>query len=124
METLNLWFVGEQFPPSTKRKKRTDLTSSAKFDSEADIESEAEQPPEKKSRRKYLRKSNIQPATKPSNIQPETIENAFIDEREEGDVDTDNLVDDSDNQQVEHTESDWEVSDFLSSDESCDEWVP
>ena len=46
-----------------------------------------------------------------------------IDEGMEGDEDTDNIILCEQEEEVDD-DSNWEVSDFMSSDDSCDEWVP
>ena len=77
------------------------------------------QPPKKKARKKQspIRKVN-EPGT--SNILKETLNNEPTCNGEEGDIertDDTSTVIESDN------ESEWEVSDFSSSDDSSDEWL-
>ena len=144
-----LWFIGNQFPPSINHRRGTKVTQE-QDGSEADVESEADEPPPRK-RTRSKAAMQFAPKTPPQNVQehPEAecglptptppthfsqppllvsrpsspIELYSSDNGIEGDADTDDLQTENDNPD-DDSESDWEVSDFFSSDESCDEWAP
>ena len=112
------WFTGRQMPPSfaSRRTKNRIIV-----DSENSGESESEDSPKPKRRKKR----NI--IKKAKNV---VRCNEFRDSNEGDDDDdgTAGMQDESDEMPSEavasDNESEWEVSDFLSSDDSCDEWIP
>ena len=80
---------------------------------------------ETRPKRRYTRKlkkakERVQP-TAMEDVGDETIFTG-IDEGMEGDEDTDNII--CEQEEEVDDDSNWEVSDFMSSDDSCDEWVP
>ena len=128
-----LWFVGSQLPPSTKHTKKVD-TSIPQDGNDADIDTENEIP---RLKRRCTRKRKkdagasglldvVQGLPEPKDIcfKELSANDAGID----GDIELDEDIDaesttDANNQETDD-ESDWEVSDFMSSDDSCDEWMP
>ena len=63
----------------------------------------------------------MQPTAMEDVVGDETIITG-IDEGMEGDEDTDNIICEQEGEVDD--DSNWEVLDFMSSDDSCDEWVP
>ena len=122
-EVKPIWFVGSQFPPSAL--KRT--TNKEKDGSEADDESEEEQPPKKKTRRTSSKFKEKTPACESDNhklpLETMPIPSGFIDLGDEGDIDSDGFATEGTSVNRK-SESEWEVSDFWSSGDSCDEWLP
>ena len=114
-----IWFIGRQLPrfPSKRRDKISkEFTETERECSEKE---EVMQPPKKKTRKKRspIRKFN---ETETSNMLKETLNNEPTCSGEEGDIER---TDDTSTVIESNNESEWEVSDFSSSDDSSDEWL-
>jgi hypothetical protein len=95
-------------------------------DSDADIDSDVETPKRKRTRRtskKCATKQVEVGANKEVYNRIECLHEDTNDGGDEGDEDMDSVTK-STEEENNTDESDWEVSDFASSDDSCDEWMP
>ena len=114
-----VWFSGNQFPPSISRRRKAKLKNGNEADGEnSDPEVE---PPKKKSR---LKRTTVT-QTKTKQPRKKSNKTNVIIDYESEDADEESVADV--NEQLTSdaiSESEWEVSDFLSSDDSCDEWLP
>ena len=84
------------------------------------------QPPKKKTRRSSSKSRKKTPVCESSAnhelaLKTVPIPSDFIDEGDEGDIDSDGFATEG---TVIDRESGWEVSDFSSSGDLCDEWLP
>ena len=103
-----LWFIGSQLPPCTKLSKKD---SGSAHESDADIDSDVEKP-----KRKRTRRTSKKCAAKPVDLPDDTNDGG-----DEGEVD---IAIAKSTEEETTDESDWEVADFASSDDSCEEWMP
>ena len=118
-----LQFVGCQLPPSSKLTKDDPIPQ---HESDADIDSDVEKP-----KRRRTRKRSIKSATK--QVCEVGVDEVFtpvefhLDETNdggyEGDEDISSVITSTEGEN-DDDDSDWEVSDFASSGDSCDEWMP
>ena len=104
-----VWFNCDQFPPSITRRKQKTRNDSSDADNES---SDLEESPKKKVRKTLTRKSKRK-SPELDESQDADEESPVVDANESFTLSSDTIP-----------ESEWEVSDFLSSDESCDEWLP
>ena len=120
-QVIPVWFTGNQIPPSMRNSRQRKKLKNSDDEDEciADDESSSleDQPPKKKPR-----KAAKTEKTSRRRILEAT---ALSDKDEDGDIDTDFVSElCSQERQYSSMESEWEVSDFLSSDTSFGEWLP
>ena len=132
-----VWFVGEQFPPSVRLVRGAKVGDNTVADDENS--SSEQQPPRKKVRRRIQKgKKSRKKSCNGQNQEHEVIISnaklrdksemleesvAFNDSGEEGDNDSSGCRDYCLVEDDSCDESEWEISDFLSSNDSCDEWL-
>ena len=126
-----VWFVGNQFPPSVKSIRGREAKDGS-FLGDYDSCNSEKCPPRKKARkqvRKWRRKKtglDDQPPNKQTLFDEAEdspiAETAIINSGEEGDKESD--TNDCVERDNSSDESEWEVFDFMSSEDSCDEWLP
>ena len=112
------WFTGKQLPPSLSNKRKREK-SYKEHNSDADAEASEVEPTSKRKTRKRNQKTD-------------TICNPAVnhDCPYEGDFEMDRgnssqqIIGSETSTSEKDEESEWEVSDFLSSDDSVDEWLP
>ena len=133
-----VWFVGEQLPPSVRLVRGEKVGDNTVADDENS--SSEQQPPRKKVRRRIQKgKKSRKKSCNGQNQEHEVIISnaklrdksemleesvAFNDSGEEGGNDSNGCRDDCLVEDDSCDESEWEISDFLSSNDSCDEWLP
>ncbi|MAG85790.1 MAG: hypothetical protein CMB97_00015 [Flavobacteriaceae bacterium] len=108
-----VWFTGDQLPPSLNKAKKRKKKTVEEEDEDGDVEmtdTETDMPmPKRKSKTKLQSKNRLP--------QPETIYDGDTEMSTREAIETTDVSD-------LYTNSEWEVSDFSSSDESMDEWLP
>ena len=107
-----VWFVGNQFPPSVKSIRGRKAKDGSLGD--CDICNSEKMPPKKKG----LKTQTISDEAEDSPM----AETAIINSGEEGDKESD--TNDCVARENSSDESEWEVFDLMSSEDSCDEWLP
>ena len=123
-------FTRSQLPPTvTKRSHRVKVTKKNVYLSDDNLADDEENITEPKRKRKQ-KLITVSPSSESddSGITELNRINTFgkkrlIDKFYEGDNENENVQVPEKNNSSEN-ESDWEVSDFLSSEDSCDEWLP
>ena len=123
-------FTRSQLPPTvTKRSHKVKVTKKNVYLSDDNLADDEENITEPKRKRKQ-KLITVSPSSESddSGITELNRINTFgkkrlIDKFYEGDNENENVQVPEKNNSSEN-ESDWEVSDFLSSEDSCDEWLP
>ena len=123
-------FTRSQLPPTvTKRSHKVKVTKKNVYLSDDNLADDEENitEPKRKRKQKLITVSPSSESDDSGITEPNRI-NTFgkkrlIDKFYEGDNENENVQVPQKNNSSEN-ESDWEVSDFLSSEDSCDEWLP
>ena len=121
-----VWFTGSQLPPSlsTKRqRKRIDRHDGGHASEDADAESETK--PRKRKRKKQRTKSPVKSTRRAdiTKLDHQFTSDASTSQSEFNEESV--LTDEEDNDSFfGNSEDEWEVSDFLTSEDSGDDWIP
>ncbi len=114
-----VWFTGTQLPPSLQKKKRRQKGyKSDQAAIEGDDDDLSDSPVTNQPRRKK-RKKNPK-----ANSSSNTDQDKGLLLESDGDFGDDEMAAEIENCSPDSNESEWEVSDFLSYNDSYDEWVP
>lgn len=121
-----VWFTGSQLPPSLSSKRRKKTSTGNKADDEdADAEDELEPQRGRRKRRRVTSQmtSRNRDETSNSNLNYQADDDMAVNEEAAAEP---LLIEDEDTSFADSngSDSDWQVSDFLSSGDSGDEWMP
>ena len=126
-EVNPVWFLGSQFRPSVRNVERKRKQAASEADNECDMTDL--QPPRKEARGKTLR---VRRKPKSKRIKHSVTKGGHTDEGREQQAsrsesvvgESEKGVEEYDSRFSDSDDSEWEVSDHMSSDSSCDEWLP